>query len=97
VHEEKHMQDFIAPALEKSGNYEAAFQAAFQAADDEVLEMCRSTLVQDGNISGAGATATVAVVNPDEVITANLGDSSAVLQRSGRQVLLSREHRVYGK
>lgn len=90
------MQDFVAPALQQSGNYEAALQAAFQAADTEVLNVCRSKLL-DGNVSGAGATATVAVVKPNEVITANLGDSSAVLQRNSRQISLTREHRVYGK
>lgn len=91
------MQDFVAPSLAQSGNYEAALQAAFHAADDEVLKVCRETPQQDGNVSGAGATATVAIVKQNEVITANLGDSSAVLQRSGRQLMLSREHRVYGK
>lgn len=92
-----HLQDFVAPALQQSGNYEAALHAAFHAADNEVLNVCRSTPLQDGNVSGAGATATVVVVKPNEVITANLGDSSAVLQRKGRQISLSKEHRVYGK
>lgn len=91
------LQDFVAPALQQSGNYEAGLQAAFHAADAEVLEVCRRASMLEENFTGPGATATVVVVNPSEAITANLGDSSAVLQRKGRPVMLSREHRVYGK
>lgn len=44
-------------------------------------------------LAETGATATVVLLQEGRIITANIGDSSAVLSRRGSPVLLSIEHR----
>ncbi|GFH08920.1 putative thylakoid-associated phosphatase 38 [Haematococcus lacustris] len=47
-------------------------------------------------LAQAGSTATVAVVSPNRVMVANVGDSQAFLMRKGVPVPLITPHRVYG-
>ena len=47
----------------------------------------------DEEDKAAGTTATVALVRRDKIVVANVGDSRAVLSRSGQAVDLTHEHR----
>jgi hypothetical protein len=47
-------------------------------------------------LTGAGSTGSVLLVDPEKVVVANVGDSSAVLVRNGQHKVLSTAHRVYG-
>lgn len=60
-------------------------------------ELLRWLAQQPEEGRSAGCTATTALVRPDRVIVANVGDSRAVLSRAGAAVDLSTEHRVYGR
>jgi hypothetical protein len=45
-------------------------------------------------LADTGATATIVLVNDGRIVTANIGDSSAVLSRKGAPITLSIAHRV---
>jgi serine/threonine protein phosphatase PrpC len=72
----------------------AALTECYLRADRQLL---RWLAAQPGDEAGAGCTATTALVRPDRVIVANVGDSRAVLSRAGTALDLSTEHRVYGR
>jgi len=57
----------------------------------------RPCAAQPEDEAGSGCTATTALVRSDRIIVANVGDSRAVLCRSGNAIDLSTEHRVYGR
>lgn len=82
---------------------------SFHAADRQLLERLKSVfhfkfmeMEPSLGIGGvramkSGSTATVALVRPNKIIVANVGDSRCVLCRKGRAIDLTTEHRVYGK
>ncbi|CAD7697979.1 unnamed protein product [Ostreobium quekettii] len=67
---------------------------SFEAADRDLLKF----LKKEGGVRAAksGSTATIALVKPDRILVANVGDSRAVLCRNGQAFDLTTEHRVYG-
>jgi serine/threonine protein phosphatase PrpC len=91
------LQEYIRPALEQSDNIEDALTAAFHAADSEVLEYLETASAGGDLKTGAGATASVVIAKPNQIITASIGDSLAVLFRNGKDIVLTTPHRVYGK
>jgi protein phosphatase 1L len=92
------LQEYIAPALEQTASREHALHAAFTAADVDLLHLLAPPAEDNGgDFSHAGATASVVLASPEQVTVANLGDSSVVLCRQGKDVLLSAVHRVYGR
>ena len=93
----ENLHEFIKPALAQSSNYQAAMEAAFHAADSEILEYLERKSAEGETITGAGSTGSVVVTRANEIITANVGDSSAILMRRGQQLSLTQPHRVYGK
>ena len=60
---------------------------AFQACDEEYH------LVEPGHAQNVGSTALISMILGDLLITANLGDSRAVLCRAGRAIDLSVDHK----
>ena len=48
---------------------------------------------QEGDEQTSGSTATIVLARNDKVVVANVGDSKAVLCRSGQSQDLSTEHR----
>lgn len=66
----------------------------YRHADQQLLAWLEK-LTSDESYSGC--TATTALVRSDRIIVANVGDSRAVLSRSGTALDLSTEHRVYGR
>ena len=75
---------------------ESGFRAAFEAADEELLQHLESASEDGKTLTGAGATASVLLVDDEQIAVANVGDSSCVLVRNGRQHTLTTAHRVYG-
>lgn len=68
----------------------AALRAAFQQAEHEVM--------QDDSLQYQGSTAVAVVLHDDgaqhrTVVSANVGDSRAILSRHGRAVELTRDHK----
>jgi protein phosphatase 1A len=62
-----------------------------------LLPLPSSSAELKGRVTGAsGATGTVALVQPARAVLASLGDSLAVLCRSGTPLQLTTQHRVYG-
>lgn len=93
----ENLHEYVKPAMAQSSNYQAAMEAAFLAADAEILDYLERESMEGENIKGAGSTASVVITRANEIITANIGDSSAILMRRGQQLLLTQPHRVYGK
>eukprot|EP00892_Ulva_mutabilis_P004092 jgi/Ulvmu1/2054/UM120_0050.1 len=93
----ENLHEFVKPALAQSNNYQAAMEAAFHAADTEILDYLERASAEGETITGAGSTASVVVTRANEIVTANIGDSSAILMRRGQQLMLTQPHRVYGK
>ncbi|XP_010924897.1 probable protein phosphatase 2C 5 [Elaeis guineensis] len=78
-----------------SKNYNAvrdAIQKAFQNVDSKLLIW----LEQMGNDVDSGATATVMFLRSDVLIISHLGDSCAVVSRTGKAEVLTNPHRPYG-
>lgn len=93
----ENLHEYVKPAMAQSSNYQAAMEAAFLAADTEILDYLERASMDGENITGAGATASVIIARANEIITANIGDSTAILMRQGQQLMLTQPHRVYGK
>ncbi|NJM43093.1 MAG: protein phosphatase 2C family protein [Brachymonas sp.] len=92
------LQEYVAPAMAQSTSPEVALSAAFTAADKELLQLLAPEPTENGvPVNHAGATASVALITSSSVTTANIGDSSCVLWRQGKDMLLTTTHRVYGK
>ncbi|XP_054788407.1 protein phosphatase 2C 57 isoform X1 [Prosopis cineraria] len=70
----------------------AALQEAFVNADTSLLKR----LDMNGDEDESGATATAMFIGDDMLLISHLGDSSAVLSRSGRVEELTSPHRPYG-
>ena len=90
------MPDFVESAIKQSKNFSAGLRAAFQVADGELLSHLGSASSDGKLLTGAGATATVLLVDLKHVVAANVGDSTAILMRYGQQITLTSAHRVYG-
>ncbi|KAG1367673.1 protein phosphatase 2C 57 [Cocos nucifera] len=69
-----------------------AIQKAFQNVDSKLLIW----LEQIGNDVHSGATATVMFLRSDVLIISHLGDSCAVVSRTGKAEVLTNPHRPYG-
>lgn len=67
---------------------------SYKQADTNLLQWLEQ---QDEEDACSGCTATTVLIRSDRIIVANVGDSRAVLCRTGRAVNLSTEHRVYGQ
>nr|AUI41107.1 TAP38 [Haematococcus lacustris] len=81
-------------ALQQHGHTTEALTAAFTEADAALLQHLEE--LGGEQLAQAGSTATVAVVSPNRVMVANVGDSQAFLMRKGVPVPLITPHRVYG-
>ena len=92
----ENMPDFVESAIKQSKNFSAGLRAAFQVADGELLSHLGSASSDGKLLTGAGATATVLLVDLKHVVAANVGDSTAILMRYGQQITLTSAHRVYG-
>ena len=64
---------------------ERALRGAFRAAADAIAERA--------HWNAQGSTAAVVLVGDDALVSANVGDSRAVLSRRGRAVCLTRDHK----
>lgn len=91
------LQDFMLAAVNQSANPTVAAQAAFEAADAELLQFLESASPEGKLLTGAGATASVMLADLEKIVLANVGDSSAVLVRDGKAIHLTTPHRVHGK
>ncbi|ESW08499.1 hypothetical protein PHAVU_009G050800 [Phaseolus vulgaris] len=69
-----------------------ALQEAFLKADTRLLKR----LEMNGEEDESGATATAVFIGGDELLISHIGDSSAVLCRSGKAEVLTSPHRPYG-
>ncbi|XP_027902027.1 protein phosphatase 2C 57 [Vigna unguiculata] len=69
-----------------------ALQEAFLKADTRLLKR----LEMNGEEDESGATATAIFIGDDELLISHIGDSSAVLCRSGKAEVLTSPHRPYG-
>jgi serine/threonine protein phosphatase PrpC len=72
-----------------------ALAAAFDGVDRDLLASLARLRAGDPE-RAAGSTATVLLARPGRLVAANVGDSRAVLCRSGAPLDLTTEHRVYG-
>lgn len=63
-----------------------------QGSKDLLPKQCAAD-TQDGEEQTSGSTATIVLARNDKVVVANVGDSRAVLSRSGQSKNLSTEHR----
>ncbi|XP_047150979.1 protein phosphatase 2C 57 isoform X2 [Vigna umbellata] len=69
-----------------------ALQEAFLKADTRLLKR----LEMNGEEDESGATATAIFIGDDDLLISHIGDSSAVLCRSGKAEVLTSPHRPYG-
>ena len=69
-----------------------ALQGAFESADAKLIKWLEMT----GEEVESGATATVVLIGNDMLIISHVGDSCAVLSRSGKAEVLTNSHRPYG-
>ncbi|BAT78856.1 hypothetical protein LR48_Vigan04g156600 [Vigna angularis] len=69
-----------------------ALQEAFLKADTRLLKR----LEMNGEEDESGATATAIFIGDDALLISHIGDSSAVLCRSGKAEVLTSPHRPYG-
>lgn len=91
------LQEYVSAAVSQAPDFESGFQAAFEAADDELLQHLESASEGGKALTGAGATGSVLLIDAEQIAVANVGDSSAILVRNGRQHTLTTAHRVYGE
>jgi len=75
-----------APGASRAGRIRAACNSAFLETD-ELFRIASPTC-------GDGTTATCVIVDGDEVTTANVGDSTAILYAQDGTIILSADHRV---
>ncbi|KAJ4969732.1 hypothetical protein NE237_002831 [Protea cynaroides] len=78
--------------------WKEAMELSFSRMDKEVSEWSTSVSttklqVRAPDITTVGSTTVVAIVTPDKIIIANCGDSCAVLNRGGKAVPLSNDHK----
>lgn len=69
-----------------------ALQGAFESADAKLINWLEKT----GEEVESGATATVVFIGNDMLLISHVGDSCAVLSRSGKGEVLTNSHRPYG-
>ena len=92
-----------AGAVATRGDWKSAMERSFCKMDKEVIAWneeevvgatnCRCEM-QTPECDAVGSTAVVAIITPDEIIIANCGDSRAVLNRNGKPIPLSNDHKV---
>ncbi|KAK3034723.1 hypothetical protein RJ639_032676 [Escallonia herrerae] len=70
-----------------------ALQEAFESADAKLLNWLETS----GEEVESGATATAMFTGKDMLLISHVGDSSAVLSRSGKAEVLTDSHRPYGR
>lgn len=69
-----------------------ALQDAFQTADEKLINWLETS----GEETESGSTATALFINNDFLFISHVGDSCAVLSRSGKPEVLTGSHRPYG-
>jgi serine/threonine protein phosphatase PrpC len=87
----------VKASISQSSDSAAALNAAFEAADAELLQYLESASSDDKLLTGAGATGSVILADLEKLVVANVGDSTAILVRNGQHVELTSAHRVYGQ
>ncbi|GAB2274413.1 hypothetical protein Dimus_009180 [Dionaea muscipula] len=94
------LHDLVREELTREEDWIEAMKRSFHLMDKEIVAWnegvcgnCRCEL-RSPLCDAAGSTAVVAIVTPDKIIVANVGDSRAVLSRSGNPVPLSSDHKV---
>ncbi|KAK2992756.1 hypothetical protein RJ640_023269 [Escallonia rubra] len=75
------------------GAIRKALQEAFERADAKLLNWLETS----GEEVESGATATAMFTGKDMLLISHVGDSSAVLSRSGKAEVLTDSHRPYGR
>lgn len=93
------MHDIVKEEIGRGSAWKEIMEQSYSRMDKEVLGWnqgkanmsCRCEL--QAPKCDAGSTAVVSIVTPEKIITANCGDSRAVLCRSGKAIPLSTDHK----
>ncbi|PIA61984.1 hypothetical protein AQUCO_00200167v1 [Aquilegia coerulea] len=82
---------------ETGSQWKQTMERSFSRVDKEVLDWsagsCSKCQFQLPKCDAAGSTAVVSIVTSEKIITANCGDSRAVLCRGGKAIPLSSDHK----
>lgn len=93
------LHEILKEELQVCLDWNETMKRSFSKMDKEVVvtgqssgASCRCEL-QTPQCDAVGSTAVVSIVTPDKIVTANCGDSRAVLCRGGKAVPLSSDHK----
>jgi len=84
----------LAASVAAKESVEQAMVKTFEKVDKKLIRYLYK--LDDPYEQASGATGTIALVRPEALVVANVGDSRAVLSRGGRAVDLTEDHRVFG-
>ncbi|KAF5179314.1 phosphatase 2C, partial [Thalictrum thalictroides] len=92
------LHQIVKEEIEQGGlEWKETLEKSFSRLDKEVLDWsagsCCKCMFQLPKCDAAGSTAVVSIVTPEKIITANCGDSRAVLCRGGKAIPLSFDHK----